>query len=60
MRKYLPKFPLTSDESLKGYEVVKIVNGIENETEKSLLAKVAPVCIGIALVVVFVMTQCGG
>jgi hypothetical protein len=49
----LPKFPITGNNpGLKGYEVTKIVDGIEREERRQELRWMVPVAMAIAAVVV--------
>lgn len=52
---YKPKYRLTKDESLKGYEVRKIMDGIDKETQKQEFWKMVTSCLLIALVLFVIM-----
>ena len=55
--KYLPKFLLYSDESLKGYEALKIFSEVKKDR---ISARTIVACFFVAMVIVFIVFQLGG
>jgi len=55
--KYLPKFLLYSDDTLKGYEALKIISEVKKDR---ISAKTVVTCFLVAMVIVFIVFQLGG
>lgn len=60
--KYKPKYRITSDETLKGYEVVKLINNINQHEENRMFWKALPfiLLVVFAVLAIIIMISNGG
>jgi hypothetical protein len=60
MKRYLPKYPLTSDDSFSSDELQKIADNIGKHEEREWFKKYIPIVIVIALLIVYLLSRLGG
>jgi hypothetical protein len=60
MKRYLPKYPLTSDDSFSSDELQKIADNIEKYEEWEWFKKYIPIVIIVALLIVYLLSRLGG